>query len=194
LALAFETVTATDISEQQLSQAPKLPNVNYLVSAAEETPFPDRSFDLITVGQALHWFKTDSFFGEVKRLLRPGGVFAAWGYTHLQITAEIDAIIFDYYNNIVGPYWDPARRLVEDRYSSIQFPFSLIEAPAFSIRKDWTLGHLIGYLESWSATQSYIKDCKTNPIAQLSERLIRWWPREKTFTVTFPVFLKIGVP
>src|SRR5215213_8237924 len=56
LALHFKQVSATDISQKQLDEAPKLPNINYSISPAEHTAFPPHSFDLITVGQALHWF------------------------------------------------------------------------------------------------------------------------------------------
>lgn len=35
---------------------------------------------LVTVGQALHWFDRPAFYGEVRRVLRPGGVLAVWSY------------------------------------------------------------------------------------------------------------------
>jgi SAM-dependent methyltransferase len=35
--------------------------------------------DLVTVGQALHWFELPQFYAEVSRILKPGGVFAAFG-------------------------------------------------------------------------------------------------------------------
>ncbi len=193
LANTFESVIATDISEQQLANAPELPNVKYLISSAEETLLPDNSFDLITVGQALHWFQTDRFFREVQRVGRTGGVFAAWGYAHLQINSDVDAIVTDYYNNVVGQYWDPARRLVESRYSTISFPFKLIETPDFFIETEWTARHLLGYLESWSATQAYIKAQHRNPVSELGQRIAPLWPEEKTLPVSFPIFLKMGL-
>src|SRR6476660_9459688 len=52
LAADFQSVYATDISESQLAQAPKLANVIYSKMAAEHTDFSDNQFDLITVGQA----------------------------------------------------------------------------------------------------------------------------------------------
>src|SRR3954470_6311391 len=59
LAKHFDQVYATDISQQQLDNAILLPNISYTVSAAEKTSFPDQFFDLVTVGQALHWFNAD---------------------------------------------------------------------------------------------------------------------------------------
>ena len=50
----FKKVFASDISINQLEQAPRKENIEYIVCAAEETPFAENSFDLITVSQAYH--------------------------------------------------------------------------------------------------------------------------------------------
>ena len=157
LANHFEKVFATDISQQQLDQAIRKENIIYSISPAEKTSFPDNQFDLITVGQALHWFDRDKFYDEVKRVGKPGSILAVWGYAFINIEPVIDEIIVKFYHDTVGPYWDPARKLVEEEYKSITFPFEEIPTPGFFISTHWTLAHLAGYLESWSATQKYIK-------------------------------------
>ncbi|MGQ0738030.1 MAG: class I SAM-dependent methyltransferase [Bacteroidota bacterium] len=90
LAPHFKKVFATDISQKQLDHAPYLPNVIYAVQPAEQTDFPPDSFDLVTVSQALHWFRFDDFYKEVKRVLKPGGWIAAWTYSGVQVSPEID--------------------------------------------------------------------------------------------------------
>ncbi|WP_211263129.1 methyltransferase domain-containing protein [Thioalkalivibrio nitratireducens] len=50
-------------------------------------------FDLITVGQALHWFDFPAFYAEAARVLRPGGVLAAWGYGLMQVSPAVDAAV-----------------------------------------------------------------------------------------------------
>jgi len=65
LAKYFEQVYATDISQQQLNQATSIPNITYKVERAESTSFPAQTFDLITVGQAMHWFDFEAFNKEV---------------------------------------------------------------------------------------------------------------------------------
>jgi len=52
----FEEVQATDSSANQIENAFALPNIHYSVSTAEKTFFPESTFDLVTVGQAIHWF------------------------------------------------------------------------------------------------------------------------------------------
>ena len=42
--------------------------------------FHEFSVDLITVAQALHWFDRPKFYEECKKVLKPGGLFVAYGY------------------------------------------------------------------------------------------------------------------
>lgn len=188
----FTHVYATDISQQQLKEAYRADNITYSLSAAEHTPFGDNQFDLITVGQALHWLNHDKFFREVKRVGRPGAIFAAWGYSILSVSADIDHHVLNYYRNIVGPYWDSARRLVDEQYKSISLPIKEIKAPTFEITVSWTLDHLMGYLESWSATQKYIKSTGSTPLPALRNSIAEHWLEGEAKTVSFPLFLRMG--
>lgn len=47
-------------------------------ATAEETGLPDGCADVVTASQAMHWFDADRALPEIARLLRPGGVFAAY--------------------------------------------------------------------------------------------------------------------
>ena len=89
---------------------------------------------LITVAQALHWFDQKLFFEEARRVAKPNAIVAAWGYGLLYIDPIIDGLILEFYKDKVGPYWDEARKLVENEYRSVTFPFEEIKAPSFSIK------------------------------------------------------------
>lgn len=80
IASEFDTVYATDISEEQLAHAPKKENVIYSTASAEESGLPDNHFDLITVGQAIHWFNFDQFYEEIKRVAKTEALLAVIGY------------------------------------------------------------------------------------------------------------------
>lgn len=192
LANYFDKVYATDISIQQLEQAPPHESITYTISPAEHTLFPDNHFNLITVGQALHWFNRPAFYNEVRRTAKPGAILAVWGYASLSVSPEIDQHLEHFYRNTVGPYWDEARTLVDNRYTTIEFPFEEIPTPPFTIRVSWTRNHLAGYLESWSATQKYIRTHNTNPVPGLMKTLHTAWPEGVQHTVSFPVFLRLG--
>lgn len=47
--------------------------IEVLEGTAEAIPLPDASVDVVTVGQAFHWFDRDAALAEVRRVLRPGG-------------------------------------------------------------------------------------------------------------------------
>lgn len=193
LAAHFTKVDATDISAQQLENATVAENISYNVSPAEKTNFPDHTFDLITVGQALHWFDRDAFYTEVKRVGKSGATIAVWGYATLSISIELDEIIGDFYENIVGQYWDNARRLVEEEYRSIEFPFQNVKRGKFAIEVDWTPQQLAGYFESWSATQKYIKVHGNNPVPDVMSRLTKLWGEGEARRIKFPVFVITGL-
>ena len=192
LASHFDSVYASDISQQQVDNAFPAKNIFYSVSAAERTTFAKHQFDLITVGQSLHWFNLPEFYREVKRTAKPGGLLAVWGYALLTIDPVIDALLMDFYKNKTGPYWDEARKLVENHYRDIPFPFEQIECPEFNIRVGWTPDQFAGYLTSWSATQKYIKTHGVDPVDSIRETLRSVWQKHEVKSVTFPVFMKLG--
>ena len=66
-------VFGTDISFQMIALAPKEEHINYLASSAEELPFKDSSFQLLTISSALHWIDRGRLFSEAKRVLVPQG-------------------------------------------------------------------------------------------------------------------------
>jgi ubiquinone/menaquinone biosynthesis C-methylase UbiE len=86
-ALAFarlvSKVTASDITDQMLAEAKKLAaerrlgNVRTARAKAEDLPFPDMSFDLVTCRLAAHHFANPrAFVVEAFRVLMPDGVLA----------------------------------------------------------------------------------------------------------------------
>jgi ubiquinone/menaquinone biosynthesis C-methylase UbiE len=124
LADYFSRVLATDFSVGQIGQAIAHPRIEYRVAPAEQSGLDDQSADLVTVAQALHWFDIPAFFTEVERVLVPSGVVAAWTYgvVHADST-ETDQILNDFYYREIGPWWPENRRLVEEGYQTIAFPF-----------------------------------------------------------------------
>jgi SAM-dependent methyltransferase len=191
LAPHFKIVEATDISQKQLDNAHKAANIRYSIAPAEHTSFPDKTFDLITVGQSMHWFKIPEFFAEAKRVAKPGAILAYWGYALFRINPDVDRIVDEFYVNVVGPYWDPERKLIDQHYSTIEFPFERIPAPEFDFAFEWTVKELRGYIATWSAVQKFIGERGFDPVEELMERLGAVLPKGK-FRVSFPLFVTVG--
>jgi SAM-dependent methyltransferase len=55
-------------------------NVRYVAAFAAETGLPDGSAELVTCSQSFHWMEREPVLAEAARVLRPGGVFAAYDY------------------------------------------------------------------------------------------------------------------
>ena len=166
LAARFNRVVGVDPSEAQLASATPHPRVEYRCAPAEATGVAAGSADLVTAGQAFHWFRHEAFFEEVRRIARPGGdaVLCVWTYSLARITPEIDAVVGDLYRGYLDRYWEPERRLVESFYSQVEVPFQELTVPAFDMRATWRLEHLFGYLGTWSPLKRYIEAHGTNPI------------------------------
>ena len=155
LAPRFSAVVATDASVSQLREAVWHPHIVYRAAPAEAAPFADRSVDLVTVAQALHWFDIDTFFAEVRRVLVPGGLLALWSYSLLSVSPPVDELIGYLYRDVLGDYWPPERRLVESGYDELKLPFEPIAVPTFCMSAHWRLPQLLGYLGTWSAVRAY---------------------------------------
>lgn len=164
----YERVIATDANEQQLQHAIQHPNIKYAVTdpqMAEEHLHPlisSRSVDLVVCAQALHWFDLDTFYKQVKRVLRnPGGVIAAWAYGTPSVTPAVDAVLSSFDEKIAHE-WAPQTQYIREKYETLPFPFvpvatlSSVGPIPFECAKEVTLGEYLAHLRSWSAVQKAI--------------------------------------
>ncbi|HEV7904386.1 MAG TPA: class I SAM-dependent methyltransferase [Pyrinomonadaceae bacterium] len=194
LAPFFAQVIATDASQSQLDSAPPHEKISYRVAAAEQTDIEAASVNLVTVAQALHWFDLEAFYREVKRVLKPAGVLAVWAYNLLEIEPSIDAKVNEFYGLTVGPYWPPERRLIEDGYRSIVFPFEELKPPPVRMEASWRLSDLVGYLQTWSATKRFIAARGFDPVPALANELLPvWGATNEEKRVYWPLSLRVGV-
>lgn len=192
LADYFDRVIATDASKPQIREAQKHPVVTYQIALAENSGLSAQSVDLLTVAQAAHWFDHALFFKEAKRVLKPGGILAIWGYSLLRLgDSLLEEILSSYYSDVVGPYWPPERHWIDSGYRDLPFPFGELRVPAFEMRTRWRLDNLIDYVSTWSATKRYMADNRDNPLLDLEEKLQRHWGCAER-TMVWPMRCRIG--
>jgi SAM-dependent methyltransferase len=194
LADRFDAVLATDLSEDQIARAAPHPHVEYRAAPAHRSGLAPGSADLVTVAQALHWFELDAFYAEVRRVLKPGGLIAAWTYGVLTAEGEaVEAVVDHFYTRVVGPWWPAERRHVENGYAELAFPFEPVAAPPFAIRREWTLAELLGYVRSWSAVSRMQQATGDDPVAALERQLAAdWGPGDTRRLVTWPISMRAG--
>ena len=192
LAEHFAEVVATDASADQIAHATPHPGVTYRVAPAERSGLEDASVDLVTAGQAVHWFDQERFFEEVKRVAVPGGAIAVWAYDLLEVEGEGEAVLRRFYAR-VEHYWPPERALVAHRYADLPFPFEEIPVSQVDMTAHWDLERTLGYLSTWSTVKAFQKANHEDPVAALAPELAAVWgdpAAEKT--ISWPLVLRAG--
>lgn len=194
LAAFFERVIATDPSRRQIAHRLPHDRVRYAVARAEAAALRPASVDLVTAAQAVHWFDVHAFNAEVRRVARAGAAVAVWGYSLCTVNRQVDAVLRQFYEETVAPYWPPARRWVDEAYRTLPFPFTELEAPAFATRAQWTLDRILGYLGTWSAVERFREREGTDPVDALAPALRSAWQGDaQRRTVTWPLHLRVGL-
>jgi len=59
---------------------PYAAHIEYREGLAHQTDLPDGCADIVTAAQSFHWMEPTSTLAEIARILRPGGLFAAFDY------------------------------------------------------------------------------------------------------------------
>src|SRR5579872_1774476 len=59
---------------------PYAAHIEYREGVAHQTGLPDGCADIVTASQSFHWMEPTSTLAEIARILRPGGLFAAYDY------------------------------------------------------------------------------------------------------------------
>ena len=193
LARRFARVVATDISPGQIAHAAPAPGVDYRVAAAEHSGLDEASVDLAAVATALHWLPREAFFDEVRRVVRPGGVFAAWTYHAGTCDPPFDELIHHFYWDVARPHFASGVELVDRLYEGIEFPGEAIEAPRFRVVADWTFAQTLDYLRSWSGVEDHRKRTGVDLVAGFAPELAALWAGDApaaTRPFCMPIVLK----
>jgi SAM-dependent methyltransferase len=192
LAAHFARVLAIDASAAQLAHALPHPRIEYRVATAEQMPLADGAADLVVAAQAAHWFDFARFHAECRRVLRPGGLVALWTYEKFRVDPAVDAAVDGFYAEVIGPYWPPERRHVEEGYRTLPFPYEELAAPTFELRLHWDVATTLRYVGTWSAVQRYRDARGLDPLPQLGASLEAAWPGGEERELHWPIHLRLG--
>jgi SAM-dependent methyltransferase len=191
LVTRFARVRATDASAEQIASAARHPRVAYDVTSYE-SGLPDASTQLVTVGQALHWFDLPVFLREVRRVLQPNGVLAAFAYGHNRVAPEIDEVVRRHHSVTLERYWPREHFLIHDGYRSLELPLEEQVPPPLEMREDWSVEQFIGYLRTWSATQRIIAAEGEGPVLEFEAAVRERWGSVARRTVNWPLVVRAG--
>jgi SAM-dependent methyltransferase len=76
VALGADVVAIEPAAGMRRRLEAEVPGVTVLDGTAEDIPLPDASVDVVTAGQAFHWFDTHRALDQIARVLRPAGWLA----------------------------------------------------------------------------------------------------------------------
>lgn len=185
-------VLATDPSEEMIARAIEHPRVKYQV-ATYDSGLADQSASLVSVAQALHWFDITAFMKEVRRVLTPDGIFAAWCYSLCRLDDPLDGIVDRFYHVTLGGHWPTERRLVDDGYRTIPLPLDEMSAPQFQMVEDWRYEDFIAYVRTWSGLNRLIEARGDAEVVAFEEELrAAWGPPLRRRQIRWPVHARIG--
>ncbi len=189
----FAKVEATDISPRQIENAFDITNVRYRVMPAEKTDFPDRYFDAINVALALHWFDLKSFWEEVKRVIKPGGLFVTYWYDWPTLNEQFDNVFKKVLLEPLAPFWSPKLKLCWNAYAHVDFPFERIKTPEFEIQNQWSFVDFSSYVQTWSAMRAFTSKYGQARLKKIISTLQNaWGPAETPRTVRLPLKVIAG--
>jgi SAM-dependent methyltransferase len=93
------TVIGIEPSDSMRAEAERVggDNVSYRHGYSHATGLDDGVADLVICAQSLHWMEPESTFAEATRILRPGGLFAAYDYDWPPSTSywEVDQVYME---------------------------------------------------------------------------------------------------
>ncbi len=193
LSRIFEHVIAVDASNELLSKAKKLSNVTYIQSLCEKLPLASNSIDLICVAQAIHWFQLETFYEEVKRILKPGGIIAVFCYNQATISTKVDEIVANIYEQVKSnENITIERQYVYDAYETLPFPFKKILSPSFKMTVRWNYNQWLEYMKTWPSILEYEKKFNINLVENSKLAIRHAWENEDEKEITWSIYLKVG--
>ncbi len=170
-------ITGIDISSKQIEAAKnialerKVENVHFITSPAENTGFPDNSFDCITAAQCFWYFDREKIISEIKRLLKPGGVFVK-----IYMSYTLDDEIAEKSHSLVkklNKNWTPGASGSKDMYNH---PFPNGNLDIFTCDIPFTR-------ESWHGRMCA---CRGTMASMDEETLAKWDKEHKKLLSKYP--------
>jgi ubiquinone/menaquinone biosynthesis C-methylase UbiE len=138
-----ERVIGIEQNAEMIAAAREAPNVEYRHTEAHRTGLPDACADVVTCAQSFHWMERGRTLDEIARILRAGGVFAAYDYDWPPIVDwEVDAA---FRAVIAASGVDPARPEKSDHMQRLEASGRFRASREFFVHAHTTAdaGHLI---------------------------------------------------
>jgi ubiquinone/menaquinone biosynthesis C-methylase UbiE len=108
-----------------------LAKIRYVRGFAEALPAADSSLVLVTAATAANWFDRPTFFQEVSRVLKPGGLIALLHYKHRYWANPLAADFAEFQERCIPGYQRDTYSDFKGGYGRADFELELREEPSF---------------------------------------------------------------
>jgi ubiquinone/menaquinone biosynthesis C-methylase UbiE len=153
-----------------------LPDIELHPGGAEAIPLPDGSVDTVTVAQAFHWFDRPAAFGEMHRVLAPGG-----GYALLWNADDREDALMKAIDTVIDPLRTTAHRHEGEMEEILASPlFSAVEQRVFPHVQQLDADSAVERVSSVSAVSAASPELRERALEEV-RRLVG------TGTVRFPM-------
>ncbi|MFA7252493.1 MAG: class I SAM-dependent methyltransferase [Candidatus Paceibacterota bacterium] len=167
--------------------------ITYIAAPANELPFPSEYFDLVTAFTSFHWFEDKKSIEEIKRVLKPGGIFfAALKQTRQSMNRD------DFYENYksilrkyAGKYFNSARNY-EPRDSLTKYRFKKIKENTFYLDEKYSIKEALVLIQSLSFWHMVPKPKRPNMLKELYDLYKRYSTGGK-LTIHREVITTLGI-
>lgn len=188
------TVIGADPDKIMLAAAGKHkgPKIRYIVAKADKLPFRDETFDVIAAFSAFHWFSDKKSVTEIKRVLKPGGLFfivnkpgiKTWGQGYRR--AIIKSIGRQIAQFVTGQGWEPKKILRHGGFKNIRFK-------QWRKAENYSLPRAVQYVQSVSIWNSVPKQLRSKALAGLTNYFIKIQKRFGKIEKRYKVSAVVGV-
>ena len=110
-------------------------------------------------------------------------------------SSELQARFDRFYYQELGPWWPAERKLVDNGYREMSFPFTEIEAPGLEIRTAWRLDDFLGYVATWSAIKRLREAGQDGVFMNFAgEMSALWGAPTSARPISWPINMRLGTP
>src|SRR5699024_1419020 len=101
--------------------------------------------------------------------------------------------LHQFYYDDIGAYWPAERKMVDEGYRNIYFPFEEISTQPMEISLQWNLEQLMCYISTWSAIKKAKSVGKEDLLIQFHKELSELWDDPAQLrTIIWPVNIRAG--
>lgn len=137
----------------------------------------EERFDLVTVGQALHFFPVEQALTKIRNMLNEGGMLMVFGYVLREVHSDNpkeNDYFYEFYDQMLSYFtfdmYDLHRHYSDQQKYPFERVFDRVERKQADLVVKMSREDYLNYLKTWSAYNLYVDTHGVDPILALADR------------------------